>query len=212
MRTKTQKLLSDDLLNTLAERGEAYSFEAGEVLIREGDIADALYILVHGRLKAFTRDKKGHELVLNMLGRGEFFGEMLLDGGRRSASVKAVASSLCVVVTRAQLNHFLRDHPEFTERLVTTLIGRLRHATRQLKALALDSVYKRTIDLLNDVAIDRKGARVILPEYSDQEIADRVGSTRKSINYVFRDLVREGYLREADGRPLTIVSALPKDW
>ena len=84
---KKADALSAALLAQLAQRGDARSFARNTVLITEGDASDSLYILVIGELKVFTRDQKGRELTYGVLLPGEFFGELLLDGGPRSASV-----------------------------------------------------------------------------------------------------------------------------
>ncbi len=67
--------LSPQLVVLLGTRGNVRAFARGQLLIEEGDASDALYILVTGQLKVFTRDDKGRELVYNVLEPGEFFGE-----------------------------------------------------------------------------------------------------------------------------------------
>lgn len=137
--------LSPQLLALLGTRGNVRSFARGQLLIEEGDASDALYILVASRLKVFTRDDKGRELVYNVLEPGEFFGELLLDGGVRSASVKAMLDSQCIVVHENEIRQFLCDYPEFAESLILKLIARVRHATQQVRSLALDGVYERIV-------------------------------------------------------------------
>ena len=143
--------LSPQLLALLGTRGNVHSFKRGQLLIEEGDASDALYILVTGRLKVFTRDDKGRELVYNVLEPGEFFGELLLDGGVRSASVKAMLDSQCIVVHENEIRQFLCDYPEFAESLILKLIARVRHATQQVRSLALDGVYERIVTLFNEI-------------------------------------------------------------
>lgn len=111
MQGENVKVVSPELLAQLALCGQARSFSRNEVLVVEGAEADALYLLLAGELKVFTRDRKGRELVYNMLQPGEFFGELFLDGGPRSASVKAVVASRCVVVDRAALRDFMATYP-----------------------------------------------------------------------------------------------------
>jgi len=205
-------ILSGKLLADLAGHGSLRRFARGEVLISEGDVSDALYVLVTGKLKVFTSDFKRRELIYNILEPGEFFGEMFLDGGLRSASVKAVEDSDCVVIGEAKFREFMAAYPEFAERLVIKLIGRVRHATRQIKGLALDGVYERMAVLINLIPLDAQGERVIPRELTQQEIANRVGATREMINHLFRDLVRGGFLVK-EGRMRTIVAKeLPQHW
>lgn len=152
MSNETAVQLPGSLIDKLALRGDLRSFERGELLINEGDASDSLYILVAGQLKVFTRDGKGRELVYNILNTGEFFGELFLDGGPRSASVKAISTAQCIVVDQAAIRDFMKTYPEFAECLVLKLIERLRHATQQIKNLVLSGVYERTVLLLNQLA------------------------------------------------------------
>jgi len=205
-------ILSKGLLADLAGHGSVRRFARGEVLINEGDVSDALFILVSGQLKVFTSDEKGRELIYNILEPGEFFGEMFLDGGPRSASVKAIVDAQCVVIDQAKFRGFMAAYPEFAEQLVATLIGRLRHATQQIRGLALDGVYERMAVLLNKVGPDAQGERWLPKELTQQEIADRVGATREMINHLFRDLVRDGFLLKDEQKRTLLVKELPRHW
>lgn len=212
MKDDFSSLLSRELLARLTARGNLKSFARGARVITEGEVSDVLYILVAGELKVFTSDDSGRELIYNILRPGEFFGEMFLDGGPRSASVKAMADSQCVVVGHAELRKFMKAYPEFAECLALKLIERLRHATQQIKGLALDGVYERTVVLLNRVAVQEDGVRIIPPSLTQQEIADRVGATREMINHILRDLTRGGFLSKGKQRRMVIAKELPKHW
>ena len=204
--------LSAELLENLSARGDVVLFPRGELLMTEGDEASSLHILVAGELKVFTRGGKGRELIYNILKPGEFFGEMFLDGGPRSASVIAMVDSRCIVVGHAELRSFMAAYPEFAECLVLKLIERLRHATSQIKGLALDGVYERTIVLLNQVAVTEGELCFVPPDLTQQEIADRVGATREMVNHVFRELIRGGFLSKDKRRRVLITKELPKHW
>lgn len=210
MFTDNQPPLSDGLLSALSARGNVHTFARGDVLITEGEVSDGIFILLAGELKVFTRDRRGRELVYNVMRPGEFFGEMFLDGGARSASVKAVSTSLCAVVGPEQFRGFLQDYPEFAESLVHKLIARVRRATEQTRSLALHGVFERVVALLNELAEDNGGVRSIANGITQQDIADRIGATREMVNQVIRNLVRSGHLVRAEGRRLIIANPLPE--
>jgi len=140
MREGDGSKISPELLAKLSDRGGQRNYARGELLIREGEASTEVYILLAGELKAFTSDANGNELVYNVMTPGEFFGELSLDGGRRSASVQATHSSMCVVVAQADVQAFLGEYPEFAEALVMKLIARVRWVTAQAKSLGLDGV------------------------------------------------------------------------
>lgn len=212
MQGESADTLSPELLSQLALCGDAKWYARNDLLIVEGAVSDALYVLISGQLKVFTRDSKGHELVYNILHPGEFFGELFLDGGLRSASVKAVVDSQCIVVDQVAIRSFMKTYPEFAECLVYKLIARLRHATQLSKSLGLHGVYERTVDLLNQIALSEQDVRIVPPTMTQQEIADRVGATREMINHIVRDLIRGGFLTRDENRRLVFTKTLPRRW
>jgi CRP/FNR family cyclic AMP-dependent transcriptional regulator len=204
--------LSTQLLRRLAARGSTRTFGRGEVLIEEGEQSDSLYVLLAGELKVFTRGDNGRELVYNLMKPGEFFGEMFLDGGPRSASVKAVCPSMCVVVGPEQFREFMAEYPEFAECLVLKLIARVRHATGQLRSVVMKDAYERVASLLDQLAVPDGELRSIDKSVTQQEIADRIGASREMVNHIFRELVRGGYLVKEEDRRMVIAKELPKHW
>ena len=133
MREGDGSKISPELLAKLSDRGGQRTYARGEVLIREGEASTEVFILLAGELKAYCTDAQGREIVLNTMTPGEFFGELSLDGGARTATVEATHGSICVVVPQAEVQAFLGEYPEFAEALVMSLIARVRAATRQAK-------------------------------------------------------------------------------
>src|SRR2546422_11292336 len=84
----------DELLDVIdlrdfAQRAVTRTLPKNTVVVSEGDRTDSLYIIVSGKVKIYVSDEKGKEVVLNESGPGEYFGEMVLDEGPRSASVRS---------------------------------------------------------------------------------------------------------------------------
>ena len=118
------------LLRELAARGVRYTYRKGRLLIAEGEPGDAIYIILSGRLRAFSVDAaKDREITYGTYGPGEYVGEMSLDGGPRSASVEAEQRSECALVSRATLLDFIAEQPAFAFELLGKVIGRARAAT-----------------------------------------------------------------------------------
>lgn len=205
-------LLPPDVLQQLVGSGDVHRFAAGEVLFQEGDVSDALYVLLSGQLKVYSLKENGREMVYNILDAGEILGEMFLDGGPRSASVKAIADSECLIVEGDRTRELILAHPQFAVSLVIRLISRLRHATRQVRSLALDGVYERVVSLLETSAVDEGGLRRLPRALTQLEIANQIGATRAMVNYVLRDLVRGGFIHKDERHRMTILRKLPKHW
>jgi CRP/FNR family cyclic AMP-dependent transcriptional regulator len=202
--------LADDEVRALSERGVVRSYPRNTIVVSEGDQTDSLYIIVSGRIKVFVADADGRELVLRNHGPGEYFGEMTLDGGPRSASVLTLEDCRFVVVPRSELQSFLAQHPAFAMHLVSNLIRRVRALTDSARSLALMDVYGRVARLLLEVAVPRDGA-LVADKLTQQEIAGRVGASREMISRILKDLVAGGYLR-MERKTITICKHLPPRW
>lgn len=203
--------LNDQLLEAMAERGGVKAFPANAVLVNEEDDSDSIYILLKGRVKVYGAGANGREVVYTTLGAGEYFGEMTLDGGPRSASVMTLEPTTCVVVTGANVRDFLGSHPDFALHLVRKLIGLVRRSTDTVKRLALDDVYTRISKLLYELAHEDNGRLVVADKLTQQDIADRVGSSREMVSRIFKQLTIGGYVA-SEGKRIVLLKKLPARW
>ena len=186
--------LPANLLARLETLGNVQEFDAGDILLREGDVSSQLYVLLSGKLKVFASQDKGRELVYNTLLPGEYFGELAFDGGPRSASVQALQRSRCLVLTADTLCELVQSEPDFAVHLITKLMRLLRRSTQKLKSLALDDVRSRVLSLIQEEAIYEGGVRHLPKSLTQRDIAHRIGATREMVNHVLQDLIRGGFM------------------
>jgi CRP/FNR family cyclic AMP-dependent transcriptional regulator len=205
----------DELLDVLAlrdfaQRAVTRTFPKNTVVVREGERTDSLYIIVSGRVKIYVSDE-GKEVALGEAGPGEYFGEMVLDEGPRSASVKTLVPTQFLVVPKEDFKEFVTKSPEFALHLILKLIKRVRTLTNDVKTLGLMDVYGRVARMLLDLAVERDGVLLIESKPSQQEIASRVGASREMVSRILGDLTVGGYI-EVKGDRITIAKALPRTW
>ncbi|MFT3818477.1 MAG: Crp/Fnr family transcriptional regulator [Rubrivivax sp.] len=204
--------LNDQLLQAMADRGGVKTFPANAVLVNEEDDSDSIFILLKGKVKVYGAGANGREVVYTTLGPGEYFGEMTLDGGPRSASVMTMEPTTCVVVSGTNVRDFLGTHPDFALHLVRKLIALVRRSTDTVKRLALDDVYTRISKLLLELAVPGEDARLAVNErLTQQDIADRVGSSREMVSRIFKQLTIGGYVA-TEGRRIVLLKKLPARW
>jgi CRP/FNR family cyclic AMP-dependent transcriptional regulator len=203
--------LREETLRAIAETGVVRQFPKQTVLIHDGDVGDALYILLAGRVKVYASNAAGREVVIDFHGPGECVGEMSLDGSTRSASVMTVEPTTCAIVNRAHFREFILAHPDFAMYLIEKLIHRVRVTTENVKSLALSDVYGRLARLLHALATEVDGKLVVREKLTQQEIADRIGASRDMIGKLMKDLVAGGYLA-VEERTITILRKLPTGW
>jgi CRP/FNR family cyclic AMP-dependent transcriptional regulator len=141
--------LSPDELSVIAGRLKQRSFRADEVIFKQGEPGDAMYIIRLGRVRIYSQDESGKELTLNVYQEGEFFGEFsLIDGEPRSASAEAVEPTEALVLRNRDLIAILSDHPEIAVSLMRGLVSRLRYTTEYAEDLAFLSVNGRVASRL----------------------------------------------------------------
>jgi CRP/FNR family cyclic AMP-dependent transcriptional regulator len=203
--------LTEAELRALSAEGVVKAFPKQAVIVNEGDETDSLYIILAGRVKVFLSDEAGKEIVLGTQGPGEYFGEMVLDGGPRSASVMTLEACRFAIVPKQKFREFLRTHPDFSVHLIEKLIRRTRALTDSVKSLALMDVYGRVARLLLELAKAEAGKLVISEKLTQQDIASRVGASREMISKIFKDLTAGGYIT-VDGRRITINKTPPRGW
>lgn len=201
-----------DSLRALARCGELRRLRRGVQIISEGDRGETLYVVLEGRLRAYSVGLEGREVTYGSYGAGEYVGEMGLDGGPRSANVEATESTLVSVVTRATLERHLQDHPQFAFELLNKVIRRARAATMGLKQIALNDVYGRLKALLDSLAHTLPdGRREVAPAPTHLEMSQRLGCSREMVSRVMKALERDEVLRAERGR-LLLLTEIPTKW
>lgn len=196
----------------LTQHGTIRTYRANTILISEGDSTDSFYVMMEGEVKVFASDHHGKEVILNILGPGECFGELaLLDDKPRSASVKTMMPTKVMVITKNDFKNCLATDPEMAYRLIKILIGRVRALTSNVKSLALLDVYGRVARTLLDLAENVDDELVIVQKLTHQDIADMVGASREMVSRILKDLVNGGYITIKNKR-YTINEKLPPGW
>ncbi len=209
-----EKLLSglNPSLRALALRGTSRSYRKNTVIVNEGEVGESLFILLEGRVKVFSNDQDGREITYNVVEAGDYFGEMWLDGGPRSASVMTIEPCICSVVGRTALREHLAEEPEFALDLVAQVIRRARAATETARNMALLDVYGRVVVALEShQGPASPDAPISLTQITHQNIASRVGASREMVSRLLKDLEKGGYI-ELGVKRITLLKKLPARW
>ncbi len=206
-----------DTLAELSARGEVKRYRKGTLLIAEGDQGDTLFIILAGKLRAYSAGEGDRELTLGVYGPGEYLGEMSLDGGKRSANVATLETTTCSVIGRRTLERFIAERPEFAFELLAKVIRRARAATLSARQLALNDVYGRLrLLLLSTVQQEVAGEagqppQRITERLTHQEMSSRLGCSREMVSRLLKDLERGGYIAQQQHR-CVLLKPLPQRW
>jgi CRP/FNR family cyclic AMP-dependent transcriptional regulator len=196
--------LDEDQLGVLARMIVRKSYGRNATIICAGDPTDSLYIVINGRLKVLMSDEQGREVILSILGPGEFFGEMgLLDDSPRSASVVSLEPCDLLTISKIDFKRSLAENFDLSLLVMRGLVKRLREADQKIGSLALMDVYGRVARLLLEMAEDVGGEKVVVKKLSKQDIAKMIGASREMVSRVMKDLQLGGYV-EMRGRSMVL--------
>ena len=184
----------EDQLRALATMVTRRNAPRGSAIMRAGDPADSLHIVMSGRLKVMMGEADGKEVILSILGPGEIFGEMgLIDDGPRSASVIAIEPCELLSVAKRDFRKCMVESYDTAMAVMAVLVRRLRAADRKIGSLAMLDVYGRVARLLLDMSEEVNGQRVVPRRLPKQDIAKMVGASREMVSLVMKDLEMSGY-------------------
>lgn len=200
------------MLRALFAHATIKTFPKNTMLVAEGDpTTDSIYLIQSGKVKVFLCSADGKEVDLDVMEPGDYFGEMELDDGPRSASVVTIEHSQLLVIRQSKLKKFVSENPAFAMQLIFKLIARTRGLLKNVKSLALLDVSDRVARLLLEMATEENGKLIITEKLSKRDIANRVGATREMASRAFKNLVSSGYI-ELEHKKITIARRLPQHW
>jgi CRP/FNR family cyclic AMP-dependent transcriptional regulator len=179
-------------LQRVLELARERAYPKNSVILFEDDPGDALYVVATGQVKVVLIGEDGREVILSVLGEGEFFGEMaLIDDEPRSAHVIAMEDSTLVVLRREDFTNILMQVPAIALALLKELSRRLRRVDEKVGSLVLLDVNGRVAQLLLELA-DEEGGERITRRLTHHTIAQMIGSSRETVSRTMRDLVDKG--------------------
>jgi CRP-like cAMP-binding protein len=206
--------LSEQDRRSLAEHLERSDVTRGDVLFREGEPGDRVYIVLSGKVKIGRQSADGRENLLSVMGPGDLFGELpLFDPGPRTATATAVTDSSLVWLEHTALRPWLRARPEAGAVLLRVLARRLRRTNDALADMVFTDVPGRVAKNLLELA-ERFGeplqpgneAAGVRVEHglTQEELAQLVGASRETVNKALADFATRGWLR-LDSRAVVLL-------
>jgi len=192
------KELRPDELTRLANESSRESLRRGDVVFREGDEPDRLYVVIQGRIAISKRSIDGREAVVALVEDGDLFGEMgfFLPLGR-SAEARALEPSTLLAVAFAPVRQIYEERPELLWGVVSMLADRVRIMDDVLADSVFLDVTGRTAKRLLEIASGND--EFVLP-VTQEELAAIVGASRERVNKAIASFVRLGWIEQADRR------------
>jgi CRP/FNR family cyclic AMP-dependent transcriptional regulator len=160
-------------------------YRKNQTIFRQGDVADSVFFIQHGKLKVSVVSGQGKEAVVAILGEGDFVGEGCLTGQpRRIATVTAMTESAIARLEKTANQRLLRDDPKFAEKFLMHVLARNIRVEEDLVDQLFNSSEKRLARMLLLMANFGKEGRPesVIPKISQEMLAEMVGTTRSRVN------------------------------
>lgn len=203
-------LRSDDLW-LLAEKLYAIRVRENEVIFREGEPAERMFLIDQGRVKLTIASPSGQELLIAVLGRGSIFGELaVIDRGPRAMNARAMEDSHICALPGDVFWNMLENRPAFARRLLELMARRLRRADQTSQDLVFFDAPTRLARRLLELAeehgelVDGNGVIRVTVRLTQDELAQMIGVSRESVNRLLGSFAGRGWIDWNDGRPLLL--------
>ncbi|MDR3360632.1 MAG: Crp/Fnr family transcriptional regulator [Bifidobacteriaceae bacterium] len=202
--------ISQDQAERLRQAMSPVRLKRGQVLFREGEPADRLYLIQTGKMKLGNSSPGSRENLLAVLGKGEIIGELtLFDPGARTATATAVTPVNLLELSHEAFVEWLEENPAASQHLLKALARRLRRTNEAVGGMVFYDVSGRVAKALLDLAdqfgeMTEDGAELVQHSLTQEELAHLVGSSRETVNKVLTDYANRGWIK-LDARAVYIL-------
>jgi len=187
--------LGDEELEPLAAAARERPYPRNSVIVFADDPGDALFVVAAGQVKVVLGGEDGREVILAVLGPGDFFGELaLIDDQPRSAHVIAMEDARLLVLRRGDFQRALEAYPRIALGMLRALARRLRRADDAIGALVLLDVVGRVARVLLDLAEDSPDGLAV-PRVTHATMAQMIGSSRETVSRTISQLTDRGLIQ-----------------
>ncbi len=192
--------LDDDASHALRASMVALKLNKGQILFKEGQEGDRLYVVVHGKIKLGTTSADGRENLLSILGPGEMFGELsLFDPEPRTSTATAVTDVRLVSLAHDAVIGLVTSSPQTSLELLRRLAQRLRKSNEVLADLVFADVpgrvAKAIMDLGERFGVQKEDGLHVNHDLTQEELAQLVGASRETVNKALADFAARGWVK-----------------
>ncbi len=203
-------VLRGEDIRDLADKFHVVRYRKGEVIFREGEPAERLFLIAGGRVKLTIASPAGQELMIAVLGRGQIFGELaVVDRGLREMDARAMEDATFFSLMSDQFWTIIEGRPALARRLLELMGRRLRRADQAAQDLvffdAPTRLARKLLDLAEEHGSPSQGGGVrIDTRVTQEEIAQMVGVSRESANRLIASFAGRGWIDWNDGNPVLL--------
>lgn len=188
---------SQTFLAVVGDGRTIQAYKKDQAVFAQGDAADSVFYVLSGKVKISILSERGKEAVIAIVSSGSFFGEGCLAGQPvRMASAVAIEASSIVQVTKSVMIRVLREEPEFSEMFMEHLLTRNIRIEEDLVDQLFNSSEKRLARILLLLAnFGKEGhPEEVIPNISQETLAEMIGTTRSRVSFFLNKFRRLGFI------------------
>ncbi len=193
-------------LDDLNEDRKSRAYRAKDVVYREGDTPNYLYLLKKGKIKVVKTDHYGKELVVEIIGAGDYFGYMaILEGSEHKETAVALDDAEVLLIPRAEFLTLVESNRDVAVRFIKMLAGNVKNQEERLLQLAYAPVRERAARALLDLHerfVKQGGQEEI--RISRDDLAAVVGTATESLIRTLSDFKDSGFI-QVKGRSIVVL-------
>ncbi len=211
MATKKDRIVDWESFLSGIPEARALEYGASRTVYWEGDAADCVFFLRHGKMKLSVTSQQGKEAIIAILDSGDFFGEGCLAGQPfRMSTATAFTDCGLTRLDKSLMVKLLHDQHEISEMFVTHLLSRNIRYEADLVDQLFNSSEKRLARILLLLSNFGKESRAepVLPRISQENLAEMVGTTRSRVSHFMNKFRKLGFIDYGDEGGLTVHSGL----
>jgi len=188
------------ILTYLAQNTRLISYDAEEMIVREGQTCPGLCIVQSGRVKIFKNSPSGREMIINVIENGDSFNEVpVFDQLETPVNVGAVVDTQVWLIDTEALRNVIAEHPEAAKKIIINLSQNLRMLVGKVAELSFFNVTNRLARLLRQLS-SKQLSGSSSDRLTQDDLASRIGTVREVVARSLKELENNGAINLERGK------------
>jgi CRP/FNR family transcriptional regulator len=204
--------LDESIIEFLAQNTRLISYDAEEMIIREGQPCLGLYIVQTGRVKIYKNSPSGREMIINVIDDGDSFNEVpVFDQSDNPVNVGAVIDTSLWLIDANALRTVVAEHPAAAQQIIINLSKNLRLLVGKVAELSFYTVTARLAKLLRQLSIEELSGDADV-RLTQDDLASRIGTVREVVARSLKELEDSGAIDAHRGKIKILSREKLIDW
>ena len=188
-------------LDAIAKNLEKKTYLKDEIIFREGQQADKLFMIFDGLVKIFKLTSDGKEYILHIASKNSIIAEApMFEGGKYPANCVAMRDTTFFTIPRQKLIFLIKKEPQIALNILALQAKRLREFTSKIEQLSFKNTKQKFLNFLQQNAHSENGITIVdTKNLNIQELANYLGTARENLSRIINELIKNGVIKKCGG-------------